>query len=291
MADHKGNYYVPEHSKWPILAAIALFCIGLGAVNLLHAHLLGPILFGIGVLLLIYIMVGWFGNVIKENRSGLYSAQMDRSFRWGMVWFIFSEIMFFAAFFGALFYARFSSVPFLAGASDGQMTHLLLWPNFKDFWPLLKAPADYAYTQPHQVINPWGIPALNTLILLTSGVTITWAHWSLKRNNRTQLLIGLLLTIVLGIVFLCLQAHEYILAHLHYNLKMTSGIYGSTFFMLTGFHALHVTVGIIMLIVTWVRSVKGHFTPEDHFGFEATAWYWHFVDAVWLILFTCVYWL
>jgi cytochrome c oxidase subunit 3 len=215
---------------------------------------------------------------------------MDKSFRWGMAWFIFSEVMFFAAFFGALFYARNFAVPWLGGEGDRGSSHLL-WPSFKAVWPLLNTPDPQLFPAPKEIIGTWGLPALNTLILLTSGVTITIAHWGLVKKKRTQLIIGLMLTIALGISFLFFQAHEYHEAYKDYNLTLASGIYGSTFFMLTGFHGAHVTIGTIMLIVILLRCLKGHFTPEHHFGFEAVAWYWHFVDVVWLFLFVFVYWL
>ncbi len=140
-------------------------------------------------------------------------------------------------------------------------------------------------------MDAWGIPALNTLLLLSSGVTVTWAHWGLLKNNRLQLIWGLVMTIALGISFLCFQIYEYSHAMSELNLKLSMGAYGATFFMLTGFHGFHVTVGTIMLIVILFRSVAGHFKPEHHFGFEGVAWYWHFVDVVWLLLFVLVYWL
>lgn len=236
-------------------------------------------------------MFGWFRDVILESHQGLYSSQMDRSFRWGMVWFIFSEVMFFAAFFGALFYARNLSIPHLGGAGHHASTHAILWPDFQAIWPLLKNPNPELFPGAKGTVHAWGLPAVNTALLLTSGLTITWAHWALKTARRTQLIVGLLATILLGVVFLCLQIDEYIYAHRALDLTMHSGIYGSTFFMLTGFHGMHVTLGTIMLAVICARCAKGHFTLEHHFGFEAVAWYWHFVDVVWLVLFVLVYWL
>ena len=200
-----------------------------------------------------------------------------------MSWFIFSEVMFFAAFFGALFYMRALSVP---GLSSGD-TMELLWPQFKGGWPA-SGPGS---ADPFTPMGAWGIPAINTLILLSSGATVTWAHWGLKKNNRFQLNLGLFLTVALGLLFLFLQAYEYHHAYTELNLTLTTGAYGATFFMLTGFHGFHVTLGTIMLIVILVRRMKGHFTPEHHFGFEAVSWYWHFVDVVWLLLFILVYWL
>ncbi|HUL91472.1 MAG TPA: cytochrome c oxidase subunit 3, partial [Burkholderiales bacterium] len=223
-----------------------------------------------------------FGKVIHESEGGSYNAQVDVSFRWGMGWFIFSEVMFFAAFFGALFYARVLSVPWL-----GDLEQKLLWPDFSAQWPT----AGPAAADPFTPMAAWGIPAFNTLLLLSSGVTVTWAHWALKANNRGQLIFGLILTIALGATFLCFQAYEYIHAYSELNLKLSSGIYGSTFFMLTGFHGFHVTVGAIMLTVILGRCIAGHFKPDHHFAFEGVSWYWHFVDVVWLLLFVLVYWL
>jgi len=243
----------------------------------------------VGLTLILITMFGWFGTVVRESEKGLYSDQMDRSFRWGMAWFIFSEVMFFAAFFGALFYARSYSVPWLGGESDhGVMTHGVLWPKYEAAWPT-NGPGDIGgFFAP---MHAWGLPAINTLILLSNGVTITWAHWGLVQENRPQLLKGLAATVALGALFLTLQAVEYHEAYKELHLTLGSGIYGSTFFMLTGFHGLHVTIGTIILAVILLRSMAGHFTPQRHFAFEAAAWYWHFVDVVWLGLFIFVYWL
>lgn len=291
MAEPYEHYYVPAQSRWPIVGAIGLGAFAIGAVNLIHGHPMGHFIFFIGALIIAYMMFGWFSDVIHESHKGLYSAQMDRSFRWGMAWFIFSEVMFFAAFFGALFYARQISVPGIGGAGHHAATHAFLWPDFVAQWPLLKNPDPEAYTAPKAAMGAWGLPAINTLILLTSGVTITWAHWGLVKSKRVQLNLGLLLTVILGVAFLILQVYEYIEAYHKLGLTLDSGIYGSTFFMLTGFHGAHVTLGTIMLIVILMRCLKGHFNKEHHFGFEAVAWYWHFVDVVWLFLFIFVYWL
>jgi cytochrome c oxidase subunit 3 len=291
MSHQHGTYYLPPPSHWPIVGSIALFCIMVGAGNWLHSNAIGPYLFVFGFVLLIFMLYGWFSKVIHESLSGLYDAQMDRSYRLGMVWFIFSEVMFFAVFFGALFYVRFYIVPWLGGEGSGELTHYLLWPDFQPTWPLLKNPNPALYIAPKSVMETWGIPAINTLILLSSGVTITWAHWGIVKNSQRQLVIGLFFTILLGISFLVFQVHEYLLAYLEKGLTLHSGIYGTTFFMLTGFHGLHVTLGTIMLITVFLRAIKGHFTPERHFAFEAVSWYWHFVDVVWLGLFIFVYWI
>jgi cytochrome c oxidase subunit 3 len=276
------HYYVPQPSSWPVVGSIALFLMATGAAAWFNGTPVGKWAVLAGFLVLVYMMFGWFGKVIHESEGGSYNAQVDVSFRWGMGWFIFSEVMFFAAFFGALFYARVLSVPWL-----GDLEQKLLWPDFSAQWPTAGPNA----ADPFSPMGAWGIPAFNTLLLLSSGVTVTWAHWALKANKRGQLILGLVLTIALGVTFLGFQAYEYIHAYSELNLKLTSGIYGSTFFMLTGFHGFHVTVGAIMLTVILFRCIAGHFKPDHHFAFEAVSWYWHFVDVVWLLLFVLVYWL
>jgi cytochrome c oxidase subunit 3 len=236
-----------------------------------------------GLLILVYMIAGWFTTVAHESEGGRYNKQVDSSFRWGMSWFIFSEVMFFGAFFGALFYMRVIAVPDLGGIETQQ----LIWPGFKSGWPVSGPGIKEQFTP----MGAWGIPALNTLLLLSSGVTVTWAHWGMLKDNRLQLIWGLVMTIALGASFLGFQIYEYAHAYSELNLKLTMGAYGATFFMLTGFHGFHVTVGTIMLTVILFRCVAGHFTADHHFGFEGVAWYWHFVDVVWLLLFIFVYWL
>jgi cytochrome c oxidase subunit III len=277
------KYFVPEPSKYPIFGSIALLLFGSGAVMWLNKVGPGPFVFFLGVAILIYMLFGWFGQVVKESESGKYGKSVDRSFRWSMGWFIFSEVMFFAAFFGALFYVRVLGIPSIGSGDNLE----LLWPGFEQAWPTAGPLADEMFTP----MGAWGIPALNTLILLTSGVTLTWAHYGMMKNDRGQLKKGLLATILLGATFLGFQIYEYFHAYGDLNLRLDSGIYGSTFYMLTGFHGLHVTIGAIMLTVMYFRVNAGHFTADHHFAFEATAWYWHFVDVVWLFLFVVVYWL
>ena len=286
MSASKGGYYLPEPSHWPIVGSVGMFLLLFGFASFLHGS--SSVIMLTGAVIIIIMLFGWFGTVINESLSGKYNNQVDMSFRMGMGWFIFSEVMFFAAFFGALFYARMYSVPWLGGADNNVMTNELLWPGFDAVWPT-NGPADVGGQ--YMPMGAWGIPAINTLILLSSGVTVTWAHWGLKKGDRTQLILGLMATVALGFLFIGLQAYEYIHAYDELNLKLTSGIYGTTFFMLTGFHGLHVTLGATMLLVILIRSMKGHFTNEHHFAFEAVAWYWHFVDVVWLGLFVFVYWL
>jgi cytochrome c oxidase subunit III len=282
------KYYLPHGTDWPILGSIALFVLFYGVSTWLNGQSIGQIGLFAGLALLIYMMFRWFGQVVGESESGQYNMQVDSSFRLGMGWFIFSEVMFFAVFFGALYYARQLSLPWLGGGGSDVWTQLLLWPEFENAWPTNGPGKIGGEFQP---MGPFPIPALNTAILLTSGVTLTIAHHALKANNRPQLLIWLAATFTLGFVFMGFQAYEYWEAFTHLNLTLRSGVYGSTFFMLTGFHGAHVTIGAIMLTVIWFRCLRGHFTPDRHFAFEGVAWYWHFVDVVWLGLFIFVYWL
>jgi cytochrome c oxidase subunit III len=280
MSQGTGHYYVPAPSKWPIVGSSALFFLGFGAAFTMNKMPMGYWMLAIGFAILIYMLFGWFGEVARESESGKYGKQEDKAFRWGMSWFIFSEVMFFAAFFGALYYMRVLTVPELADAE-----HSLLWPDFAGGWPT----AGPGITEQFTPMGAWGLPAFNTFLLLSSGVTVTLAHWALKENRREALKMWLLATVVLGFLFLGCQIYEYGHAYADLNLKMTSGAYGSTFFMLTGFHGFHVTLGAIMLTVIYFRCAAGHFKPEHHFGFEGVAWYWHFVDVVWLGLFIFVY--
>lgn len=282
MSQETSHYYVPSPSTWPITGSIALLFMGFGAAFSVNKYPVGYGLLAIGFAILIYMLFGWFGTVVRESESGKFNSQVDLSFRWGMSWFIFSEVMFFAAFFGALFYMRVLSVPWL-----GDLEHKILWPDFTAQWPV----SGPGISEKFSPMGAWGIPAINTLLLLSSGVTVTWAHWALKLNKRAQLKWGLFFTILLGALFIGLQAYEYSHAYSELGLKLTSGAYGATFYMLTGFHGFHVTLGAIMLTVIYFRVLSGHFKPEHHFGFEAVSWYWHFVDVVWLGLFVFVYWL
>lgn len=282
------DYYVPHGTNWPIIGTIGLTTLFVGFSNYLNGNSIGTWFMLAGTAIVIYMLFRWFGEVIDESLSGKYSDQVDTSFRMSMGWFIFSEVMFFAAFFGALFYARVLSIPWLGGEGDGVMTNAVLWSGFEAAWPT-NGPGEVGGD--FQIVGAWGIPAINTLILLTSGVTVTFAHWALKQGNNSKTTMWLAATVALGFIFVGLQAYEYQHAWSDLNLTMGSGIYGSTFYMLTGFHGLHVTIGAIMLLVMMLRSAKGHFSPHNHFAFEAAAWYWHFVDVVWLGLFIFVYWL
>ena len=291
MSESHSTYFIPEPSRWPALGSVALFLAFAGAAFMLNGASPGTVILFIGTAVLVYMFYGWFADVIDESLRGNYSAQVDVSFRWGMGWFILSEVMFFAAFFGALYYARIYSVPWLSGVGSGFVTNEILWPGFEASWPMQVIPDTAEYLQYKEIIPAWGIPALNTAILLSSGVTVTFAHWALKKGRRQSLCWWLAATVALGFIFVALQAYEYIHAHHELDLTLRSGIYGSTFYMLTGFHGFHVTMGAAMLLVILLRAMKGHFTAENHFAFEGVAWYWHFVDVVWLGLFIFVYWL
>ena len=281
-APHATHYYVPQPSLYPFFLSGGMFMLALGFILLMNKFAPGPWVMAAGTAVIIAVLFKWFGAVITENQRGAYTDWEDKSFRQGMIWFIGSEVMFFAAFFGALFYCRVLSVPALAGMDPA----FTLYKDFTAAWPSA-GPKGASFTP----MGAWGIPAINTALLLTSGVTLTWAHWGLMKGKRAQLNLGLILTVLLGVIFLGFQAYEYHHAYTELGLTMGAGVYGATFFMLTGFHGFHVTLGAIMLAVVAGRCVAGHFDAKRHFAFEAVAWYWHFVDVVWLLLFVVVYWL
>jgi cytochrome c oxidase subunit 3 len=288
MAHSSNKYYVPESTRWPLITSIGLFIMFGGASILLNGGEIGQYVMYVGLAIVIWMMYTWFGEVISESEGGIFNEQVDTSFRMGMFWFIFSEVMFFACFFAALWYARNLSLPWLGGEGNNFLTNQFLWDSYEKTWPS-NGPGNIGGA--FEPMAAMGIPAINTAILLTSGVTLTIAHHAMREGKRAILNIFLALTFILGFIFMGLQIEEYIEAYQHLNLTLESGIYGSTFFMLTGFHGLHVTIGATMLLVIWLRCLKGHFTPEKHFAFEGVAWYWHFVDVVWLGLFIFVYWL
>jgi cytochrome c oxidase subunit 3 len=285
-----NDYYIPEPSRWPIIAATGVFTILFGVVMWMNGIHIGPWIMLGGALIVAFLFKGWFGDVITENLKGNYNDQVDRSFRQGMFWFITSEVFFFLTFFGCLYYLRNITLPYLGGEGHLAKSHML-WESFKYTWPVLQLPDASGYIQPKEAMGAGGIPLWNTIILLSSGGTLTWAHWGLKKSNKTQLVVGLALTVGLGALFFSLQAYEYGHAYHEMDLTLHSGIYGSTFYLLTGFHGLHVTIGALMLAVILGRAMKDHFSPHNHFAFEGVAWYWHFVDVVWLGLYVFVYWL
>jgi cytochrome c oxidase subunit 3 len=286
--DFEERYYVPHGSHWPVVGSLGLLFLMVGVSSWLNGASAGFYIMLTGVAIIVFMLTGWFGTVIGESISGVYNAKVDKSFRQGMFWFIFSEVMFFAAFFGALFYARNMSIPWLGGDSNNFFTNLLLWQGYESTWPS-NGPGNIGGE--YEAMQPLGLPLINTVLLLSSSITVTIAHHALIAGKRTQLAVFLAATFLLGFTFVYMQGIEYAEAYEHMNLKLSSGIYGSTFFMLTGFHGMHVTIGAIMLTIIWFRVLKGHFTAEKHFAFEAVAWYWHFVDVVWVALYVFVYWM
>jgi len=252
MSSQQGSvpyYFIPSPSRWPVLTGAALLVTMIGASGWVNSLAWGSYVNLLGIAMVLVVLYKWFGEAIKESESGLYGPRVDASYRWGMSWFIFSEVMFFAAFFGALFYARSISMPWL-----GDLDHKLLWPDFVPQWGNT-GPA--GTVEPFSTIGPFPIPTINTALLLTSGVTLTIAHHALRAGNRSKTAIWLFLTVLLGAIFMGFQAYEYIHAYRDLNLKLTSGIFGSTFFMLTGFHGFHVTLGAIMLSVVLYRVIRG----------------------------------
>ena len=282
-------YYIPSPSRHPVLSAFGLFLVILGAGQWVNGAGWGAYVLLAGLAVWLTVLFQWFSEAIAESEGGLYSDRIDVSFRWSMSWFIFSEVMFFAAFFGALYWARVHALPML-----GNLDHQMLWPDFKAIWPsagggVTASPA--GTVEAFSTMGPWPLPTINTALLLTSGVTLTIAHHALLAGSRAKTIVWMWITVILGATFVCVQAYEYMHAYRDLNLKLSSGIFGSTFFLLTGFHGFHVLVGMLMLLFITLRLMKGHFTPERHFGFEGAAWYWHFVDVVWLGLYFLVYWL
>jgi len=282
-------YFVPAPSRFPAMAALGLFFVIVGGGQWVNGHGWGAYAVIFGLLLWAYTLQLWFRQAINESESGLYSDRIDVSFRWSMSWFIFSEVMFFGAFFGALYWTRLHAVPNL-----GSLDNAVLWPDFKAIWPSAQAgitASPVGVVEPFTTMGPWPLPTINTALLLSSGVTLTIAHHALLAGHRAKTIAFMWVTVVLGATFLGVQAYEYSHAYSELNLKLSSGVYGSTFYMLTGFHGFHVLVGMLMLLFITIRLMKGHFTPQRHFGFEGAAWYWHFVDVVWLGLYIVVYWL
>lgn len=310
------KYYVPEKSKMAVCATIGLILSTFGAGTVMNDMTFGDgattsswSIFFFGLFFFSATLFAWFRTIIRENIAGLNSAQLKKSYVLGMFWFIFSEVMFFFAFFGALFYVRTLVGPWLAGEGDGGRMNHLLWEGFQYSWPMAQTPQEVVGLANQPIANmgtfesyeksmafseaaAWylWLPMWNTIVLLSSSVTVHIAHMGLLDGNKRKFNIWLGITVALGMLFVALQALEYYEAYAHFGLTLNSGIYGSTFFMLTGFHGFHVMMGMTMLLIQWLRSVKGgHFTADDHFGFEASSWYWHFVDVVWVFLFLFVY--
>ena len=282
-------YFVPGPSRHPVMSSIGLFFVILGADQWVNGAQWGAYSLAFGLAFWLIVLFQWFRDSVHESESGLYGRKIDLSYRWSMSWFIFSEVMFFGAFFTALWWARTHSVPALGGIENA-----LIWPDFSAVWPSVQAGATASpagIVEPFQTMGPFWLPTINTALLLSSGITLTIAHHALIAGQRAKTIGWMWVTIALGAIFLCVQGYEYFYAYSALNLKLSSGIFGSTFYMLTGFHGFHVFVGMLMLIFITLRLMKGHFTPERHFGFEGAAWYWHFVDVVWFGLYILVYWL
>jgi cytochrome c oxidase subunit 3 len=282
-------YFVPGPSRHPVFAAFGLFFVILGAEQWINGAAWGAYSLAFGLTFWAVVLFQWFRDAVIESEGGLYGRKIDLSYRWSMSWFIFSEVMFFGAFFTALWWARSHSIPAL-----GDVENALLWPDFNAVWPSSQAGATGSpanMVEPFQTMGPFWLPTINTALLLTSGITLTIAHHALQAGQRAKTIAFMWMTVILGIVFLTVQGYEYYHAYTDLNLKLTSGIFGSTFFMLTGFHGFHVFVGMLMLLFITLRLQKGHFTAKSHFGFEGAAWYWHFVDVVWLGLYIVVYWM
>jgi cytochrome c oxidase subunit III len=262
------DYHLVDPSPWPAVGATAAFLMAVGAIGWMHhSFSAAPYLFGAGAIGVLYTMLSWWRDVINEaEHGGFHTRVVQISHRYGMILFIASEVMFFVAW----FWAYFNVALFPTDIHQVERADLIggVWPP-----------------KGIETFNPWHLPLLNTLILLTSGTTVTWAHHALLHGDRKSLKLGLILTIALGISFTCIQAFEYSHAEFHY----AGNIYGATFFMATGFHGFHVIIGSIFLIVCLLRAYAGQFTPKQHLGFEFAAWYWHFVDVVWLFLFACIY--
>jgi cytochrome c oxidase subunit 3 len=272
------------------MASLGLFFVMFGAVQWVNDSSWGKYSLLFGLVFFLIVLAQWFTDAISESETGQYAMNVDRSFRWSMSWFIFSEVMFFGAFFGALWWARVHSLPSL-GSGD---TMGLLWPDFKAAWPSVVAGAT---TSPagtidkFEIMSPLGLPTINTALLLTSSVTVTIAHHAVRVGERGKAIAYMWASVALGVIFLICQGYEYYHAYSDLKLKLSSGVYGSTFFMLTGFHGFHVFLGTLMLLFITLRLQRGHFTADRHFGFEGASWYWHFVDVVWLCLYILVYWL
>ena len=259
------DYHLVDPSPWPFVGAMSAFILAIGAIAAMHGA--SAIYVVPGTLGVIYTMISWWRDVVREAEyEGHHTKVVQLHLRYGMIMFIASEVMFFVAWFWAYFDASLFT---------GEAIQYARVEHTGGVWP----------PEGIETFDPWHLPLINTLILLTSGTTVTWAHHSLIHGDRNGLKWGLISTIALGALFTCVQAYEYS----HAAFGFSDNIYGATFFMATGFHGAHVLIGTIFLIVCLLRALAGHFKPDHHFGFEAAAWYWHFVDVVWLFLFVCIY--
>jgi cytochrome c oxidase subunit 3 len=273
-AKPQHDYHLVNPSPWPIIGSISVFVLAIGMIGWMHKmYAIAPLVFGIGLIGVAYTMASWWLDVIKEAQQGDHTRVVQISHRYGMILFIASEVMFFVAWFWAYFNVALfpaDSIQFLRADLIGST------------WPPQPSPDGVKF---RGTFDPWTLPLLNTLILLTSGTTVTWAHHALLHNDRKAVKQALWLTVGLGALFTCVQVFEY----MHAGFTFSGHVYGATFFMATGFHGAHVLIGTIFLGVCLARVYAGHFTPQQHLGFEFAAWYWHFVDVVWLFLFACIY--
>lgn len=285
-----SSYYVPPSSRWPILGAGVCTLVAISLVQFLHGLSWAPWFMGFSLAILVFWMALWFYDVIGESLQGVNNAQVDRSYRLGMLWFIISEVWLFAALFGVLFYARWISVPSIGGEGGFSIaTKEFLYPHFHANWPLLINPDNTLFKGPHEAVSAWGLPFYNTIILLLSAFMLTRAQRALAQQKNRRACFWTLVTVFLGAVFLCGQVLEYAHAITEQGITLQSGIYASTFYILTGFHGMHVAIGSLFLLVVAIRLGMGHFQPKAHFAFQAASWYWNLVDVVWWALFLFVY--
>jgi cytochrome c oxidase subunit III len=316
IQNQQDIYYVPEQSKLPIVTAIGIGFSVYGASSAIDAikqqESANWSVLIIGLVIIACALYVWFREAISENKQSLHNAKMKGSYRIAMQWFIFSEVMFFAAFFGALFYIKYLSMPWIAGEGEGGRMNGLIWNGFENIWPSIWSGIDAlthvatipqeavgisnqpianngVFTRADHIGSPFKLPLINTLLLISSSFTVHWAHHAIKHDKLGLFKRWMVATLLLGVVFIGVQAFEYYEAYVHMGLTLKSGVYGSTFFMLTGFHGFHVCMGAFILCIQMIRGWKGQFSSEDHFGFEAGSWYWHFVDVVWIFLFLVVY--
>ena len=290
MSEKNEKYYIPNSSPYPLVGTIGIFLLLFGFVNWIHEETWGMYCALAGLIIFIGVLCFWFRRIIKEYRTGLSTAaQVQRAYRWGVFWFLFTEALFFFGLFFALFYVQVFGIKWLAGEGHGAVTHLMLWPNFQHGWPVMSLPNPNQYTGPAEGPNPWGIPLLNTLVILISVFTITMARKATFEMKRKKMLSYQMATILLAVVFLVLQGFEYYYAYTEEMLKLGSGIYGNIFYFMTGFDGLHVVAGIIMLLVIFFRMKRGDYDSQRNLGVRLISWYWYFVAIVWILLFLFLY--
>jgi cytochrome c oxidase subunit 3 len=296
MSDHKhddhdhqhGSYYVPDYSWWPILAAIALFIFGLGSVEYFGVTA-NPRFLIIGVGMLLLICVGWLSTVVRESRRGLYDEQMHRTFRWGMVWFIFSDVMLLITILGVIWYYRIFNLPELGGDYPRMLTHFLLWPNFVSHWPVLANPDPSQFTGPQQALTINWQAIMTSLIMFGSGATLYLANRGLRNNHRALFMSGLIATSLLAVGFLLLTGDTIYLAVARFGITFSSGIYGSVVMFLFTIYLMHILVATLILFSIIGRGVLGHFSSQDDFSVRAFTWFWYCMIATWVAIFISIY--